>query len=140
MKQTLTLKMGQSLTMTPQLQQAIRLLQLSALDLQQEIQDTLYENPMLELIEASQNEETGDHISIEDQEAAAELDPSALAAQDAERVIGAETDVPDVHAELAQPLGEEMPVDSSWEDVYSNSGSLPTAIQITTLCLIAAKT
>ena len=127
MKQTLTLKMGQSLTMTPQLQQAIRLLQLSALDLQQEIQDTLYENPMLELIEASQNEETGDHISIEDQEAAAELDPSALAAQDAERVIGAETDVPDVHAELAKPLGEEMPVDSSWEDVYSNSGSLPTS-------------
>ena len=49
MKQTLSLKLGQQLTMTPQLQQAIRLLQLSALDLQQEIQNTLEENPMLEL-------------------------------------------------------------------------------------------
>ncbi|WP_156489117.1 hypothetical protein, partial [Marinomonas gallaica] len=35
MKQALYLKIGQQLTMTPQLQQAIRLLQLSKLDLQQ---------------------------------------------------------------------------------------------------------
>ena len=42
MKQTLALKLGQQLTMTPQLQQAIKLLQLSALDLQAEIQDALY--------------------------------------------------------------------------------------------------
>ena len=35
--------------MTPQLQQAIRLLQLSTLDLQAEIQQTLEENPMLEV-------------------------------------------------------------------------------------------
>ena len=39
MKPSLVLKMGQQLTMTPQLQQAIRLLQLSTLDLQQEIQE-----------------------------------------------------------------------------------------------------
>ncbi|TNF90259.1 MAG: RNA polymerase factor sigma-54 [Gammaproteobacteria bacterium] len=51
MKQTLSLKLGQQLTMTPQLQQAIRLLQLSSLDLQQEIQETLESNPMLELEE-----------------------------------------------------------------------------------------
>ena len=38
MKQTIQLRLGQSLTMTPQLQQAIRLLQLSTLDLQAEIQ------------------------------------------------------------------------------------------------------
>ena len=49
MKQTLALKLGQQLTMTPQLQQAIRLLQLSSLDLQQEIQTVLESNPMLEL-------------------------------------------------------------------------------------------
>ena len=36
MKQSLQLKLGQQLTMTPQLQQAIRLLQLSTMDLQQE--------------------------------------------------------------------------------------------------------
>jgi RNA polymerase sigma-54 factor len=38
MKASLVLKMGQHLTMTPQLQQAIRLLQMSTLDLQEEIQ------------------------------------------------------------------------------------------------------
>lgn len=48
MKQSLQLKLGQQLTMTPQLQQAIRLLQLSTLDLQQEIQEALDSNPMLE--------------------------------------------------------------------------------------------
>ena len=41
MKPALTLKLGQQLRMTPQLQQAIRLLQLSSLDLQQEIQEAL---------------------------------------------------------------------------------------------------
>ncbi|HCA22921.1 MAG TPA: RNA polymerase factor sigma-54, partial [Pseudomonas sp.] len=49
MKPSLVLKMGQQLTMTPQLQQAIRLLQLSSLDLQQEVQEALEANPMLEM-------------------------------------------------------------------------------------------
>ncbi len=48
MKQALQLKLGQSLTMTPQLQQAIKLLQMSTLDLQQEISRALEENPLLE--------------------------------------------------------------------------------------------
>ena len=48
MKQTLQLRIGQSLTMTPQLQQAIKLLQMSTLDLQQEINRALEENPLLE--------------------------------------------------------------------------------------------
>ena len=51
MKQSLQLKLGQHLTMTPQLQQAIRLLQLSTLELQQEIQEALDSNPLLEFIE-----------------------------------------------------------------------------------------
>ena len=41
MKQALQLKLGQQLTLTPQLQQAIKLLQLSTLDLQQTITETL---------------------------------------------------------------------------------------------------
>ena len=45
MKQSLQLKVGHQLTMTPQLQQAIRLLQLSTLDLQAEIQEALDNNP-----------------------------------------------------------------------------------------------
>ncbi|MDH5632017.1 MAG: RNA polymerase factor sigma-54 [Gammaproteobacteria bacterium] len=48
MKPTLELKLGQHLTITPQLQQAIRLLQLSSLELQQEIQEALETNPLLE--------------------------------------------------------------------------------------------
>ncbi|MEE2821319.1 MAG: RNA polymerase factor sigma-54 [Pseudomonadota bacterium] len=48
MKQALQIKIGQSLTMTPQLQQAIKLLQMSTLDLQQEISRALEENPLLE--------------------------------------------------------------------------------------------
>lgn len=52
MKPTLQLRVGTQLTMTPQLQQAIQLLQLSTLDLRQEIQQALESNPMLELDEA----------------------------------------------------------------------------------------
>ena len=47
MKQSLQLRIGQSLTMTPQLQQAIKLLQLSSLELQTEIQAILDANPLL---------------------------------------------------------------------------------------------
>jgi len=54
MKQSLQLRLGQQLTMTPQLQQAIRLLQLSSLDLQTEIRETLEANPMLETDEEAE--------------------------------------------------------------------------------------
>lgn len=71
MKQSLQLKLGQQLTMTPQLQQAIRLLQLSTLDLQQEIQEALESNPMLEVEEAfdspgSANEYEGSELDKAD--------------------------------------------------------------------------
>jgi RNA polymerase sigma-54 factor len=49
LKPSLQLKLGQSLTMTPQLQQAIRLLQLPVLELNAQIQDALEENIMLEM-------------------------------------------------------------------------------------------
>jgi RNA polymerase sigma-54 factor len=49
LKPSLQLKLGQSLTMTPQLQQAIRLLQLPVLDLSAQIQEALEENIMLEM-------------------------------------------------------------------------------------------
>jgi len=56
MKQSLQLRIGQQLTMTPQLQQAIRLLQLSTLELQTEVQEALESNPLLEQEEGSQAE------------------------------------------------------------------------------------
>jgi len=49
LKPSLQLKLGQRQTMTPQLQQAIRLLQLSAFELQQAVREALAENVMLEM-------------------------------------------------------------------------------------------
>ena len=57
MKQSLQLKLHQQLALTPQLQQSIRLLQLSTLELSQEISQILQENPMLE---RADQEEGGD--------------------------------------------------------------------------------
>ncbi len=48
MKQSLQLKLSQHLALTPQLQQSIRLLQLSTIEFNQEIERFLDENPMLE--------------------------------------------------------------------------------------------
>lgn len=60
MKPTLQLRVGTQLTMTPQLQQAIQLLQLSTLDLRQEIQQALDSNPMLELEEDFEEREVSE--------------------------------------------------------------------------------
>lgn len=54
MKQSLQIKLHQQLSMTPQLQQAIRLLQLSSMELEQEINKILETNPLLE------NDDTGE--------------------------------------------------------------------------------
>ncbi|MDR0634796.1 MAG: RNA polymerase factor sigma-54 [Azoarcus sp.] len=56
MKPTLQLKLSQHLTLTPQLQQSIKLLQLSTLELNQEIERFLQENPMLEREEGNTGE------------------------------------------------------------------------------------
>ncbi len=48
MKPSLQLRLSQHLALTPQLQQSIRLLQLSTLELQQEVEQALTENPLLE--------------------------------------------------------------------------------------------
>lgn len=58
MKPSLQLSIGQHLTLTPQLQQAIRLLQLSTIDLQQEIQLIVESNPMLEATQVEEKDET----------------------------------------------------------------------------------
>ncbi len=65
MKQGLSLRVSQHLALTPQLQQSIRLLQLSTLELSQEVEQMLDENPFLEVTEESAvREEFGlDHIN-----------------------------------------------------------------------------
>ncbi|HVG02359.1 MAG TPA: hypothetical protein VM842_05680, partial [Nitrospira sp.] len=59
MKLRLDLRLSQKLIMTPQLQQAIKLLQLSRLELQQSLQQHLMENPLLDEVvaETEENEE-----------------------------------------------------------------------------------
>jgi len=78
MKQSLDLRLGQHLTITPQLQQAIRLLQLSSIELQQEIQQALESNPLLEENEGdseeARDESTEDKSNSEADEGADEMD------------------------------------------------------------------
>jgi RNA polymerase sigma-54 factor len=61
MKHSLQLKLGQHLTLTPQLQQSIRLLQLSTLELNQELEQILQDNPLLE----REDEDEADYAAAE---------------------------------------------------------------------------
>ena len=56
MKHSLQLRVSQQLTLTPQLQQSIRLLQLSTLELNQELETLLQDNPLLERADADDDE------------------------------------------------------------------------------------
>ena len=93
MKQGLQLKMGQQLAMTPQLQQAIKLLQLSTLDLQQEIQNALDENPLLEQDDDSGIEE------VNKEKDSSQIDTS--------------------EAMTKQEFADDLPVESDWEESYT---------------------
>ena len=99
MKPGLELKTSQSLTLTPQLQQAIRLLQLSTLDLQAEIQQTLESNPMLDLEE---EDNTSENTTEKHEETSADV---ALA----------ESTIP-----------TDLPVDTVWDDIYPQNYSSRT--------------
>lgn len=101
MKQSLQLKLGQNLTMTPQLQQAIRLLQLSTLELQTEVQMALESNPMLE----------------QDEGGAADTGEAAP------EVNGSERDSPLTAEGERETIPDELPVDSNWEDVFDTGAT-----------------
>ncbi|MGF1758498.1 RNA polymerase factor sigma-54 [Photobacterium sagamiensis] len=121
MKTSLQLKLGQQLAMTPQLQQAIRLLQLSSLDLQQEIQEALDGNPLLEL-EESPNDTESSTDDKANESASAELTASEQpssenTASDNEQSEPEPFDTSDVIEKNEMP--EELPVDTTWDDVYS---------------------
>ncbi|SFZ76026.1 RNA polymerase factor sigma-54 [Chitinimonas taiwanensis] len=78
MKQSLQLKLSQSLTLTPQLQQSIKLLQLSTLDLNQEIERFLQDNPMLE---REDDNEPDTYLVHEDGTPTAPVEQAAAAAE-----------------------------------------------------------
>ncbi|GFD67430.1 RNA polymerase sigma-54 factor [Alteromonas sp. KUL156] len=111
MKPSLQLKFSQQLTMTPQLQQAIKLLQLSTLDLQQEIQEALDSNPLLE-IEEGNDEHQLEKNNIDNDDSASEA--SATASSDTLEAGDAleKNDLPD-----------ELPIDSTWDEYYSASSA-----------------
>src|SRR5690606_17441909 len=97
MKPGLQIQLGQHLTMTPQLQQAIRLLQLSTLDLRQEIQQAVEANPLLEL-------EEGDPYDLPDS--------------------GEETDLAELTGDDPESLDQlDGEVETDWEDPYTESAS-----------------
>ncbi|MEK5768205.1 MULTISPECIES: RNA polymerase factor sigma-54 [Acinetobacter] len=101
MKLSVGLKVANSLSLTPQLQQAIRLLQLSSLELEQEIQLQLDSNPLLEKVEEQSNLES--------------LSTSEV-----------EHDQKDLTNELnADHLPDDLPVDTDWDDVYTHQ---PTSL------------
>ena len=109
MKHSLQLKLGQHLTMTPQLQQAIRLLQLSTLELQTEVQQALEENPMLEQDEENFEASAENNSDITD---------NAEASSDINNETGTENEDPHIDMENKQEIPDELPVDASWEDTY----------------------
>lgn len=105
--------------MTPQLQQAIRLLQLSTVELQSEIQEALESNPMLE---ETGEEGSGDKNSADQKKA--ETSQAETAETNADPI--SEFEVKDSSTELqSETMSAEMPVDSTWEDTYDYTSSAP---------------
>ena len=130
MKQSLQLKIGQSLTMTPQLQQAIRLLQLSTMELQQEIQQALESNPLLELEEEFEDElpEAEPELSQQDDEFANTSDSQELTGlEDApsSEMTGELQEFEDMAgvSDYDNDLPDDVPVDSTWDDLAASSSS-----------------
>ena len=101
LKPSLQLRVGQSLSMTPQLQQAIKLLQLSSLELQQEIQQIFETNPMLEKEEDSPPDTKELNENMDDST------PN----------LAAEQEITNTKDQIA----DELPIDSNWEDIYQES-------------------
>jgi DNA-directed RNA polymerase specialized sigma subunit, sigma54 homolog len=99
MRQSLNLRLGQQLTMTPQLQQAIKLLQMSTLELQQEIQQALESNIMLEI----NDDESSQPVINSSPEKKTEHSDSLTSE-------GSQSNIPD-----------ELPIDSTWDDIYEGS-------------------
>ncbi len=112
MKQSLQLKIGQQLAMTPQLQQAIRLLQLSTLDLTLEIQENLDANPMLEVDEegGQEQERRTDERTSEGLDNDFGVDSDASSGQEMASDSALEMN----------GTSEDLPVDSKWDDVFDS--------------------
>lgn len=115
MKQALQFRLGQNLTMTPQLQQAIRLLQLSTLELNTEIQDVLDSNMMLEVGEESESDNSSSSSNEN-----SETSPSENTESSTDKPLDTATDTV-----TSETMPDDLPVDTSWDDIYDSV--LPTS-------------
>lgn len=129
MRPSLQIRIGQSLTMTPQLQQAIKLLQLSTLDLQQEIQENLESNPLLERDESSTSNDENEMDQLEEAFSASAVQENQPKEQD-----GSEDSTP-IRDEIStteniekNDIPEELSIDTTWEESYSAGTSNTGAI------------
>ncbi|GAA6144580.1 RNA polymerase factor sigma-54 [Thalassolituus maritimus] len=139
MKTSLQIKMGQQLTMTPQLQQAIRLLQLSTLDLQQEIQEALDSNPMLESEEFDDNSDSSSDNGNESRDSdsdtsASDNTSSASDDNNFEEASYEDNTFDDNNGQesldeqwSSEKLPDDLPVDSQWEDTYQVSAGVASS-------------
>ncbi len=93
--------------MTPHLQQAIRLLQLSSLELQTEIQEALESNPLLEMEEEHQENTLSSEIDNKTTDVVQEAEPLPGTSQDAT-----------VDLETSKEIPEELSMDTHWEDTF----------------------
>ena len=116
MKQSLSLRVSQHLALTPQLQQSIRLLQLSTLEMAQEVEQMLDENPFLERADDSLEREefglvaTDAPVSAGEQIAdAAEPTTSTASTTTSETGDSGDGDVVEANLDGASPVEE------SWE-------------------------
>jgi RNA polymerase sigma-54 factor len=125
MKQGLSLRVSQHLALTPQLQQSIRLLQLSTLELSQEVEQMLDDNPFLELTqEEAAREEFGlaqSDATVHENDSEAESAPDFTAAgPDIERTTASNDTEPAVSTEIDAPnwegdgSTEVVPDDGEW--------------------------
>ncbi|MFO1435830.1 MAG: RNA polymerase factor sigma-54, partial [Gammaproteobacteria bacterium] len=133
MKQSIQLRLGQHLTMTPQLQQAIRLLQLSTIELNLEIQQALESNMMLEMSDGDSAEGGGDEADrfLRDAENSGDNGSAAEAAAAPSSDFDSHSDSLDRpemdEAPRATDIPNELPVDTAWEDIYDAGPILPSS-------------
>lgn len=123
MQQGLQLKLSSQLTMTPQLQQAIRLLQLSTLDLQQEIIEQLYNNPLLETDEETPSAATSDQEAIKDHSTEdINLNSDNPLIQDRAR-DASEPTITETEDNWQAGMDQKMPVEADWNSTSPASTS-----------------
>ncbi|OUR59915.1 RNA polymerase factor sigma-54 [Colwellia sp. 39_35_sub15_T18] len=120
MRPSLQLRIGQQLTMTPQLQQAIKLLQLSTLELQQEIQEVLESNPLLEVNEDSPTENNENNSEKLEEAFSANTNSTEQTSSEGNEEASTTIDEMSTTEALAQnDIPEELNIDTTWEESYS---------------------